>query len=472
MSKPHADNTSDENAPERRQLSADEVLVEAARNGDTAAVRAGLEKLFPDKDCQTLVFDAAHEACRGNHDECLALLLPYVDTTQVGFGILLSECVHADHVACTEVLLQHWKSVCSNVAFVPLEHNDGKGGTPFSCPAMWEDPAVCQVFVDSGADVETRNEEGDEPLYFATMSGEGANVKLLVEAGAGVSVTDNQGWTCLILAAYYGYSDIVRYLVGLPQVEVNFANQEGSTALHCALQHRHTDVVRALIDAGADIEAKDRCTERSPLLKASISGNAANVNLLVRAGASVHVTDVTGRTGLIHASALGHTDTVRTLLCMPEVEVDKAESSTGCTALHHAVNSKRAEVLEVLIDAGADIEAKDDMGHSPLHSACHQGELAIVKMLVRAGAGVSVTDNEGDTCLIFAACAGCTRTVRYLVGFPEVDVNHQGSNNLTALQRAADESHPNVMRVLIDAGADLESIDDDMPPSPGSVSGD
>ena len=118
MSKRHTDSTPDEKAPKRRKLS-DSVLVEAARNGDTTAVRVGLEKLSPDTDSKTVAFDTVHEACRGNHDECLALLLPYVETTQMGFGMLLSECIHADHTACTEVLLQHWKSVCSNVAFVP-----------------------------------------------------------------------------------------------------------------------------------------------------------------------------------------------------------------------------------------------------------------------------------------------------------------------------------------------------------------
>ena len=116
--------------------------MEAARNGDTTAVRAVLEKLPPGSKG---VFDAVHEACRGNHDECLALLLPYVETTQVGFGAFLSVCVHADHVACTEVLLQHWKSVCSNVAFVPLKSKHNACKEEFDCPAMWSDPAVCRA---------------------------------------------------------------------------------------------------------------------------------------------------------------------------------------------------------------------------------------------------------------------------------------------------------------------------------------
>ena len=171
MSKRHIESTPDENPRNERKVSADEVLVEDARKGVTTAVRAGLEKFTPGIDSKTAAFDAAHEACRGNHDECLALLLPYVETTQMGFGILLSECVHADHTACTEVLLQHWKSVCSNGARVPIKSEDSKGRLSGLCPALWSDPAVCQVIVDAGADIETKSNNGYSPLLIASHSG-------------------------------------------------------------------------------------------------------------------------------------------------------------------------------------------------------------------------------------------------------------------------------------------------------------
>ena len=158
MPKRHADSTQDENPRKRRQLSADEVFVEAARNGNTTAVRAFLEEEFnPYR--KSVAFDAAHEACRGNHDECLALLLPHVETTQMGFGMLLSECVHTDHVACTEVLLQHWKSVCTDVAFVAHDAKYSSGQSASLCPAMWSDPAVCRVLIDAGADLHTKKRE-------------------------------------------------------------------------------------------------------------------------------------------------------------------------------------------------------------------------------------------------------------------------------------------------------------------------
>ena len=310
MSKRHTDSTPDEKEPKRRKLP-DSVLVEAAKNGDTTAVRVGLEKLIPDTDSKTVAFDAVHEACRGNHDECLALLLPYVETTQMGFGMLLSECIHADHTACTEVLLQHWKSVCSNVAFFVPHGQEAniQGNAPRPCPAMWADPAVCQVLIDAGADIETKDDMGRSPLLLASSSGHLDIVKMLVQAGAGVRDTDNEGDTCLILAANFGHTETVRVLLCMPEVDVNHQGMNNHTALHSAVDEGHPDVVQLLIDAGADIETKDT-DGLSPLWLASTLGHLDVVKMLVEAGAG---TDDERKMCYMIASQQGHTETVRYL---------------------------------------------------------------------------------------------------------------------------------------------------------------
>ena len=456
MSKQRTNSTLGEEAPKRRQPSADEVFVDAARHGDTAAVRAGLEKRSPDADSKTVFSDAVHEACRGNHDECLALLLPYVETTQMSFGILLSECVHAYHVACREVLLQHWKSVCSNVAFVPYEPKNSGDQTPPSCPAMWADPAVCRAFIDAGADIETQDEKGCAPLLAASRAGALTTVKMLVEAGARVRVTDENGDTCLISAAYFGHTETVRYLVGLPEMDVGCAT-EGRTALSWAALKERADVVQVLIDAGADIETKDS-DGRSPLHVVSCSGALAIAKMLVEAGADVRGTENEGCTCLLLASYFCQTETVRYLVSLPQVEVDH-QDSWGRTALCFAAQGNHPDAVEVLIDAGADVDAQNSDGLSPLHLCSVSGALTIVKMLIRAGAGVCVTDNEGDTCLIRAATFGQTETVRYLVGLPQVEVDHTTNEGATALYCAVQEEHPDVVQVLIDAGANIEAKD-------------
>ena len=453
MSKRHADSTPNQNPPKRRKLS-DKDLLEAVRNGNTAAVRAALKKLSPGSKTETVAFEAVHEACRGNHNECLTLLLPYVETTQMGFGMLLSECVHADHTACTEVLLQHWKSVCSNVAFVPHDSKDSAGQTAYLCPAMWEDPAVCQVFICAGADIETKNSKGRSPLHVASCSGELATVKMLVEAGADVRATDTNRATCLMVAAYCGHTDIVRYLVGLPEVDVNHQDINNGTVLHVTVARKHSDVVQVLIDAGADIETKND-DGRSPLHFASCLGELTTVKMLVKAGADVRATDAQRATCLSLAAYNGHTDTVRYLVSLPEVDLNH-QGSVNYTALHYAVQKKHADVVQVLIDAGADIETRNDDGRSPLHVVSISGELTTVKMLVKAGADVRATDANRATCLMVAAYYGHTDTVRYLLGLPEVDLNHQDSNNHTALHYAVQKKQSDVVQVLIDAGADTE----------------
>ena len=446
MSKQDTDSTPDKDA--------DSVLVEAARNGDATAVRVGLEKLAPDTDSTTVAFDAAHEACRGNHDECLTLLLPYIETTQMGFGILLSECVHADHTACTGVLLQHWKSVCSNVAFVPLE---SKESHTCPCPAMWGDPVVCQVLIDAGADVNTKVNGGRSPLHLACGSGRLATVKMLVEAGAGVRVADGQENDGFMLAASFGHIEIVRYIVSLPDWDVNHRYDfNNHTALHFAAVCPQSDALQVLIDAGADIDAKDD-QGQAPLHYASRSGQVANVAALVRAGAALCVVDSKWYTCLFVAVHNGHTDAVRYLAGLPEVDVNH-RGIRGLTALHYALEKQHSDVTQVLIDAGADVDAKLNDGRSLLALSSSAGILEDVKTLVEAGARVQDTDNEGYTCLLLAAHNGHTETVRYLVGLQGVDVNHRGRDDCTALQLAVQAKHTGVVRVLIDAGADISSM--------------
>ena len=421
------------------------------RNGDTTAVRVALEKLSPDTDSKTVAFDAVHEACRGNHDECLALLLPYVETTQMGFGMLLSECIHADHTACTEVLLQHWKSVCSNVAFVPHGKED-KNERP--CPAMWADPAVCQVLIDAGEDIETKDEIGRSPLHLACRSGALAVVKMLVEAGAGVCGTCNYGNTCLILAAHHGHTETVRYLVGLKGlqgVKVNHKADDDWSALFCAADRKHADVVKVLIDAGADIETRNTDLW-TPLIYACQKGSQPIVKMLVEAGADVRATEKNECTNIFFASGFGHTETVRYLVGLPQVDVSHKDKE-GYTSLLAAVEKPGADVVEVLIDAGADVEVKHNDGRSSLLVASRCGNLRVVEVLLKAGADVCVTDNKGETCLTLAAAKGHTETVRTLLCMPEVDVNQSNNRGKTSLRRATAKKHSDVVQLLIDAGA-------------------
>ena len=133
----------------------------------------------------------------------------------------------------------------------------------------------------------------------------------------------------------------------------------------------------------------------------------------------------------VPAAYHGHNESVRNLAGLSEVDVNHADEK-GMTALHW--EAKKGCPTQVLIDAGADIEARNSLGRSPLLVACENGNLAKVKMLVEAGAGVRATDNEGATCHTLAGANGHTDVVRYLAGLPEVDVKQTDRLGNTALE--------------------------------------
>ena len=335
------------------------------------------------------------------------------------------------------------------------------GGTEYNVTALHEAVTlnhadVVQVLIDAGANIDNKDSFGYTPLLLACMRGFHDTVMMLVQAGAELSVADTDGDTCLILATRWGHTETVRYLVDVGQVDVDQVGLSGSTALHKAARYNHIDVVQVLIDAGADIERKDS-EGRTPLLLACMSGYLDIVKMLVQAGAELRLTDCHGDTCLIVASRGGFTETVRYLVGLGQVDVDQVGGLYATTVLNEAVKLNHADVVQVLIDAGADIEKKDARQCTPLLLGCKADVNDAVKVLVRAGADVGARDRDGKTCLMIASAGGFTATVKSLLCTPEVDVDLVDAQHWTALHYAVASNHAAVLQVLIDAGADVEA---------------
>ena len=275
-----------------------------------------------------------------------------------------------------------------------------------------------------------------------------------MQAGAELRVTDPNDVNCLMAASDRGYTETVRYLVGLGQVDVDqVGGPDATTALQMAAGHNYADVVEVLIDARADVEKKDS-DGRTPLFRACMIGYLYTVKVLVKAGAKLGVTDSNGVNCLFAASHGGHTETVHYL-------VDQVGGQDATTALHEAVDKNHADVVQVLIDAGADIEKKDSFGRTPLLVACRREFFSVVKVLVRAGADVGARDRGGMTCLMIVSKDGSiifmAKIVKMLLCMPEVGVDIVDDNHWTALHHAVARNRETLMQELIDVGADVEA---------------
>lgn len=143
----------------------------------------------------------------------------------------------------------------------------------------------------------------------------------------------------------------------------------------------------------------------------------------------------------------------------------EARDDSGATALLKATHDNRIEAARALIDAGADVNAKDNIQDSPYLYAGARGHLEILKMTLQHGADLKSTNRYGGTALIPASERGHVETVRTLIA-AGVAVDHVNKLGWTALLEAimlgdGGERHRQIVELLLKAGANVNLADGD-----------
>ena len=174
--------------------------------------------------------------------------------------------------------------------------------------------------------------------------------------------------------------------------------------------------MRALLDAGAAVEPPENVKARqSPLLLASMSGDLETVSLLLARGASANPRpNPSGNSPISEAITFGRADIVRVLI-QAGAKTDLVER-TGVNLLHWATITNRADVIPELVRSGVDINAIDDAGFTPLMYAAtiDFGDTATLSALLAAGADKTIKNESGRTPLQQARRLGHIRLASVL----------------------------------------------------------
>lgn len=184
----------------------------------------------------------------------------------------------------------------------------------------------------------------------------------LVEDGkANVNVADEDGITPLIQSSYLGLESVVRAILTVPGVNISAANAEGVNALIAASSEGHIEIIKALLAANTkiDVNARDK-DNTNALMAAAVRGHREVVSLLLSHGADVNAQNVDGHTALMFA--YNGKNQVETLLSKytEYIKLGAAENSTKI--IQDALNT-HIQVVAELINAGADVNLKDNEGH-------------------------------------------------------------------------------------------------------------
>jgi uncharacterized protein len=161
---------------------------------------------------------------------------------------------------------------------------------------------------------------------------------------------------------------------------------------------------------------------------------------------------------LIQAVKSRDVETVRALLKQRPASIDvNAAPGDGATALHWAAHRDDLAIADLLIRSGARTNAANDLGATPLHSACTNRSAPMVERLLAAGANASAALLSGETVLMTCARTGDARTVKALLAHG-ADVNaKEHEHHQTALMWAVAQRHPDVVRLLIEARAEVRA---------------
>lgn len=175
----------------------------------------------------------------------------------------------------------------------------------------------------------------------------------------------------LILSAANGDTDKVLALLQ-NGININVTDQNGRTAVLAATYNNQVDTVKVLIEHGADINIRDNNLE-NVLLHAGASGYLEIVKLAIVAGADTKLTNRFGGIAIIPAAERGHVEVVRELLNHSDIDVNHI-NNLHWTALLEAVilgsgGEKHQEIVQLLVDYGADMSIGDRDGVTPLQHA-------------------------------------------------------------------------------------------------------
>ncbi|XP_021076928.1 ankyrin repeat and SAM domain-containing protein 1A isoform X6 [Mus pahari] len=275
----------------------------------------------------------------------------------------LLEAARTGHLPAVEKLLSG-KRLSSGFGGGGGGSGGGGGGSGGGGLGSSSHPLSSLLSMWRGPNVNCVDSTGYTPLHHAALNGHRDVVEVLLRNDALTNVADSKGCYPLHLAAWKGDAQIVRLLIqqGPSHTRVNEQNNDNETALHCAAQYGHTEVVKALLEELTDPTMRNNKFE-TPLDLAALYGRLEVVKLLLGA-----------HPNLLSCSTRKH------------------------TPLHLAARNGHKAVVQVLLDAGMDSNYQTEMG-SALHEAALFGKTDVVQILLAAGIDVNIKDNRGLTAL-------------------------------------------------------------------------
>ena len=298
------------------------------------------------------------------------------------------------------------------------------------------------ALIGDSANLEALDSEDRTPLMLAAKYGRYSTVQMLLNEGCFVDSRPSlaevrDGYTALVEACHIGNEDIVKLLVengadleaglSLPSEPPNFLEffihnsrtlRDTGTPLNMATRHGHRNVAEYLVAQGSDVNASGRDNYNPPLLNAVENNDKQMMEILLLHGADLSKRNyLTYTTPIIMAISKGYSDLVRFIL---ERDASLANRDGYIFPLNIAASTGRNDIIAILSEFEVNVHESHDHIGGPLSVAASHSHLATLKILLDLG----------------------------------IDINQTSRAYGTALHAACEKHHIDILQFLLGAGAD------------------
>jgi ankyrin repeat protein len=341
---------------------------------------------------------------------------------------------------------------------IDLKNADPDDATMLTKAAGGGHAATAKLLLERGADIGHIDGSGRTAFQYAVTSDKADLVTVLLDHGASIAATDREGLTPLAQTALAGKASAAKVLLDRG-ADVAHIDAEGFTALHHSVQSNDEKIIRVLLEGGAKVDSLDR-GGRTPLVIAATLGKAAAAKVLLEYGADFQsTTSDVGANALLCAVASDSTEIIQLLLDRGADIGIAAGAKT--TPLFIAAHMGNLASVKFLLEHGAQVDLAADGKLTPLFAAASEGHDAVVQMLLESDADPDLPI-AGLSPLMIAARFGHADVVQLLLGRAViVDRAIPNTGGMTSLMSASSYGHDAVVRLLLDRGAKIDHAAED-----------
>lgn len=312
--------------------------------------------------------------------------------------------------------------------------------TPLHSAVGFNSYKSVRTLLKLGADVNARTSEiSNTPLLIATIMNFPESAKILLDdKNIDLEARNCFGNTALIMAVFEGNLEMVRLLIEAG-ADINATDNASFTPLIRSIAKKHDAVSSFLIDSGADVNHSAQ-KGITAFIASAFTGNASIAEKLLKAGADCGAKDETGRTALAYAIYSDFADYIEWYL--KNIKLSQADYAVALFHCAEAGSCKAASVLlrstqsiedaasyllafaaiydnaniiSICMDNGCDINMQSSFGMTALMIACYAGSEVFADTLIALGAGLNIADDYGMTAMMYAVSNGNVKLVNMLL---------------------------------------------------------